>query len=74
MEEEEVTPKTEISAGIAESAVREEDTTEVPEDVEDMEANARRYPRRDSKRKIYQDFVDWDQVRTSWMGTGWWRK
>ena len=69
MEEEEVTPKTEISAGIAESAVREEDTTEVPEDVEDREANARRYPRRDRKRKIYQDFVDWDQVPT-----GWWRK
>ncbi|KAI6658403.1 hypothetical protein LOD99_15205 [Oopsacas minuta] len=64
--EEEVTPKTAISTGIAENAASDRDTAEIPRDVEDMEANVGRYPRRKLKGKTYEDFVEWEQVPTGW--------
>ena len=63
-EEEEVTPRPEVGDGVEDGTGREEDT----ENVGDMETSTR-YPRRDRKRKVYQDYVQWEQIPESW-----WRK
>ena len=63
-EEEEVTSKPEVGGGVEDGTGREEDA----ENVGDMETSTR-CPRRDRKRKVYQDYVQWEQIPGSW-----WRK